>query len=99
MDERAQMAITVKQLLFRRGILVALATTLVVAALLAVRDAALTGTTLMQLEGGEPQIAAGAFSLFPNFLLLELLPFCIGVFLSLWILAPIAAELTLGFVV
>jgi hypothetical protein len=89
-------AITMKQLLFRRGALAALTTTLaVIVALLLLPPLRVLVAGLASLRVS-PQTA---FAPVPGDLLLHVLPFGVGVFLSLWILAPVAAELSLGFVV
>jgi hypothetical protein len=89
-------AITMKQLLFRRGALAALVTSLgvmVVLLLLPPLRALVAGIASLRVNPD------AAFTALPGDFLLHVLPFGVGVFLSLWILAPVAAELTLGFVV
>lgn len=83
------MALSVKQLVRRRGALAALITSLGVAIAITIADVLLT-----LLGYSDHLIAATGWNA-----LFRTLPFALGVFASLWLLLPIAADLSLQFVV
>jgi hypothetical protein len=85
----------------RRGVLAAAAAAFIVLAtqvvLQLLTSAVFAGVTLAQSNGRE--VLSQIFPLYLWGLVLGILPFAIGVFLCLWLLAPVAAELHIGHVI
>jgi hypothetical protein len=86
------MALSVKQLLRRRGAVVALVTSLLVGASFLAGEAINIGLRSLVL-------GASVWEVFPDRAIATAVPFTVGVFLCLWLLLPVAAELELRFVV
>lgn len=87
------MAVSMKTLLLRRGGLVAAVTAIAIVAAL------LTKNFLLMVIPAIPFPGVAPFEFFGGRFLTTHLPFTIGVFLCLWLLVPVAAELEMRFVV
>lgn len=100
-----RMSQTLVQLARRKGRLPALVTSLAIAVYLVVKSVLqllLWWFVSLGLTTVNPPIGLVAndlyFGAIPNEVLVTVLPFCLGVFLGLWLIAPLAEQLTLAFV-
>lgn len=85
----------------RRGVVAAAAAALIVlgtqVVLQLLSSVVLAGVALAQSNG--PHVLSQIFPLYLWGVVLGILPFAVGVFLCLWLLAPVAAELHIGHVI
>ena len=100
-----RMTQTMLQLARRKGRLPALVTSLAIAVYLVVKSVLqlllnwAIGSGFVAID---PRVAGESYGLYlgqiPQQALVTVLPFCLGVFLGLWLIAPLAEQLTLAFV-